>query len=185
MSFPEVLEQASLDLIDTGGSCDQSSISHSGQKIGCSDWSGLCHMFSLIQWESTPSEIHGVRVGSEWFFKRKASFCYQKMLSGFPGGTRSEEPAYQSRRQKRCRFDLWVRKTSWRRKWLPTPVLLPGEFHGQRSLVGYSSCSHKESDTAERLTHKNHRSPQQDASGSSGPRFQERGYFHHFSLSCD
>ena len=36
------------------------------------------------------------------------------------------------------RFDPWVRKIPWRRKWLPTPVFLPGESHGQRSLVGYS-----------------------------------------------
>ena len=35
-------------------------------------------------------------------------------------------------------FDLWVGKIPWRRKWQPTPVFLPGEFHGQRSLVGYS-----------------------------------------------
>ena len=34
-------------------------------------------------------------------------------------------------------------------KWLPTPVFSPGEFHGQRSLVGYSSWGHKESDTTE------------------------------------
>ena len=33
-------------------------------------------------------------------------------------------------------FDPWVRKIPWRRKWQPTPVLLPGKFHGQRSLVG-------------------------------------------------
>ena len=35
-------------------------------------------------------------------------------------------------------FNPWVRKISWRREWLPTPVFLPGEFHGQRTLVGYS-----------------------------------------------
>ena len=39
----------------------------------------------------------------------------------------------------------------WRRKWQPTPVLLPGEFHGLRSLVGYSPWNRKESDTTERL----------------------------------
>ena len=38
-----------------------------------------------------------------------------------------------------------------RRKWQPTPVLLPGKFHGQRSLVGYSQWGCKESDTTERL----------------------------------
>ena len=35
-------------------------------------------------------------------------------------------------------FDSLVRKIPWRRKWQPTPVLLPGRSHGQRSLVGYS-----------------------------------------------
>ena len=39
----------------------------------------------------------------------------------------------------------------WRRAWQPTPLFLPGEFHGQRSLVGYSPWAHKESDTTERL----------------------------------
>ena len=40
-----------------------------------------------------------------------------------------------------CGFSLWVRKISWRRAWQPTPVFLPGESHGQRSLVGYSLLS--------------------------------------------
>ena len=40
----------------------------------------------------------------------------------------------------------------WRREWQPTPVSLPGESHGQRSLVGYSPWGHKELDTTERLT---------------------------------
>ena len=39
----------------------------------------------------------------------------------------------------------------WARKWQPTPVLLPGESHGGRSLVGYSPWGRKESDTTERL----------------------------------
>ena len=41
----------------------------------------------------------------------------------------------------------WVRKIPWRRRWQPTPVFLPGEFHGQRSLVDYCSWGHKESDS--------------------------------------
>ena len=44
----------------------------------------------------------------------------------------------QSRRHRRCGFDPWVRKISWKRKWQPTPVVLPGEFQTQRSLTGYS-----------------------------------------------
>ena len=37
-------------------------------------------------------------------------------------------------------------------EWLPTPVFLPGEFHGQRGLAGYSSKGHKELDGTEQLT---------------------------------
>ena len=40
----------------------------------------------------------------------------------------------------------------WRRKWQPTPVCLPGEFHRQRSLAGYSPWGHQESDMTEQLT---------------------------------
>ena len=39
---------------------------------------------------------------------------------------------------RRCGFDPWIREIPWRRAWQPTPVFLPGESHGQRSLVGYS-----------------------------------------------
>ena len=49
-------------------------------------------------------------------------------------------------------FNPWVGKIPWRRAWQPTPVFLPGESHGQRSLVGYGSWGCKESDTTERLT---------------------------------
>ena len=44
----------------------------------------------------------------------------------------------QCRRHRRHGFDPWVRKIPWRRVWEPTPVFLPGESHGQRSLVGYT-----------------------------------------------
>ena len=39
----------------------------------------------------------------------------------------------------------------WRRKWQPSPVFMPGESHGRRSLVGYSPRGHKDLDTTERL----------------------------------
>ena len=48
--------------------------------------------------------------------------------------------------------ETWVGKIPWRREWHPTPVFLPGESHGQRSLVGYSPWHHKEEDTTEQLT---------------------------------
>ena len=65
----------------------------------------------------------------------------------FPGGTSGKEPACQCRRHKRCGFDPWVGKIPWRRTQQPTAVLLPGESHGQRRLVGYSPRGHKESNT--------------------------------------
>ena len=49
-------------------------------------------------------------------------------------------------------FNPYVRKSPWRREWLPTPVFLPGESHGQRILAGYSSWGCKESNTTEQLT---------------------------------
>ena len=47
-------------------------------------------------------------------------------------------------------FKPWVGKISWRRKWQPTPVFLPGKSHGWRSLVAYSPWGHKESDMTKR-----------------------------------
>ena len=52
--------------------------------------------------------------------------------------------------QKTCILDLWIRKIPWRREWRPTPVFLPEEFHGQRSLAGYmQSKGSQESDKTE------------------------------------
>ena len=49
-------------------------------------------------------------------------------------------------------FNPWVRKIPWRRKWQPTPVLLPGESRGLRGLTSYSRPSgRKELDSTERL----------------------------------
>ena len=54
------------------------------------------------------------------------------------------------------RIDPWVRKISWRRKWQPTPLFLPGKSHGQKSLAGYSPKSRKESDMTEWLNIHHH-----------------------------
>ena len=61
-----------------------------------------------------------------------------------PGGSSGKESACQCRRH---RFEPWILKNPWRRKWQHTLVFLPGKFHGQRSLVGYSPWGRKESDT--------------------------------------
>ena len=77
-------------------------------------------------------------------------FLYRKtiVVRGFPGGSDGKESA--------CNVgDPGLIPGSgrfpWRRKWHPTPVFLPGESHGQRSLEIYSPWSHKELDMTEQL----------------------------------
>ena len=82
-------------------------------------------------------------------------FLSQSLLCtpGFPSGANGKESTCQCRRHKRGWFNPWVRKIPWRRAWQPTPVSLPGEFHGQRSLVGYSPQGCKESHMTEVTKH--------------------------------
>ena len=76
----------------------------------------------------------------------KGQYHMISLLWGFPGGTSGKEHTCQCTKHERCGFDPWVGKIPWRRPWQPTPVVLPGKFHGQRSLVGYSPWGRKESD---------------------------------------
>ena len=73
----------------------------------------------------------------------------QRIELGLPRWLRQQRICLQCRRP---RFNPWVGKIPWRREGLPTPVVLPGEFHGQRSLAGYSPRGCKESDMTEWLT---------------------------------
>ena len=75
----------------------------------------------------------------------------QVTQSGLPGGSEVKASAYVCLQCRRPVFDSWFGKIPWRRKWQPTPVFLPGESHGQRSLVGCSTWGCKESDMTERL----------------------------------
>ena len=83
-------------------------------------------------------------------------WCSLRQKVGFPGGftgrsdckksaggTVGQESTCQCRSHKRYGFDPWVRKIPWRRRWQPTPLFLPGKFHGQRSLLGYSPWGHR------------------------------------------
>ena len=63
-------------------------------------------------------------------------FCGEKLFIESASG---KEHAYSAGRCKRCRLDLWLKKTPWRGAWQPSPVSLPGESYGQRRLVGYGS----------------------------------------------
>ena len=55
----------------------------------------------------------------------------------FSGGSSGKEPAYKCRRLERHRFNPWVRKIPWGRKWQPAPVFVPGKSQEQTSLAGY------------------------------------------------
>ena len=60
-----------------------------------------------------------------------------------------KESACECRRGQRCGIDPWAGKIPWRRAWQPTAVFLPGEFHGQRNLGGYSPWGCKELEMTE------------------------------------
>ena len=69
------------------------------------------------------------------------SLQYQLPYAGLPWWLRRQRIWLQGRRPG---FHPSVGKIPWRREWQPTPVFLPGEFHGERNLVGYSPWDHKE-----------------------------------------
>ena len=78
-------------------------------------------------------------------------FAFNHLTYGLPRWRSGKKSACQCRRCERYRFSPWVGKLPWRRKWKPTPVFLPGQVYGQRSLVGFSPCSCKELGTVEWL----------------------------------
>ena len=77
------------------------------------------------------------------------NFFINVFLKWLSGLKKKKKSTCQYRRCWRCKFDPRVGKTHWRRKWQPTPVLLPKKSHGKRNLVDYSPWGHKELDTAE------------------------------------
>ena len=66
------------------------------------------------------------------------------VLTELPRWCNGEESACQCSRHKRHEFDPWIGKITYSREWQPTPIFLPGKFHGQRSLMSYSSWVLKE-----------------------------------------
>ena len=90
-----------------------------------------------------------------WAFSGLGSlpWSFSGCHSSLPSGRRwlsGKESTSQCRRHK---LNPWWRKIPWGRKWQPTTIFLPGKFHGQSSLVGYSPQGCKESDTTEQPTH--------------------------------
>ena len=101
------------------------------------DWFDLL----AIQWSlRSLLQQHSLKASILW--------CSAFFMVGFLGGSDIKSVCLQCRRPG---FNPWVGKIPWRRKWQLTPVLLPGKFHGLRSLVGYSPWGHKELDMTEQL----------------------------------
>ena len=100
--------------------------------LACSGPRDLPFYFFLLQetrHSLSQANLHMERVSRSYFFVHLAQTEKQEC--------------------RRLGFDPQVRKIPWRREWQPTPIFLPGEFHGQRSLVGYSPWGHKESNMTE------------------------------------
>ena len=82
-------------------------------------------------WTGNPGMLQSMglqRAGHDW--------ATELNWKSFPGGVSSKESTCQYRRHRRYRSDPWVGQILWRRKWQCTPVFLPGESRGQRSLAG-------------------------------------------------
>ena len=114
----------------------------------CSRCESLTTNSEVVRETIVNSEAKEMQLAS--FFSVMTSFLlWASTHLGFPGDSDGKESACNARDP---RFDPWVGKTTWRRAWQPTPVFLPGESHGQRSLVGYSPWGHKESNMTEWLS---------------------------------
>ena len=95
----------------------------------------LSHVRLLATHGLRPTRVHGMAIATT--LKSGASLAAQMV----------KRPPAMWETQVRS----WVGRIPWRRKWQPTPVFLPGESHGQRTLIGYSPWGCKESDMTERL----------------------------------
>ena len=121
---------------------------------------------SILAWRITRTEgpgglpsIESQRITHDWSNLACMHALGCRLNLGYLKETSAGSLASLERVCLQCRrpgFNPWVGKTHGKRKWQPTPVLLPGKSHGQRSLVGYRPWGHKESEKTERLHFKFH-----------------------------
>ena len=112
----------------------------SDQKLFCE----LCSAFSCSFDEFVGEKVVSLSYSSAILAPPSLFAMNFSVAVSFPSGASGKEFTSQCRRCKRHVFSLWFRKIPWRRERQPTPVFLPGESHGQRSLVGYSPWGHTE-----------------------------------------
>ena len=81
---------------------------------------------------------------------RNERFGIKEALRGLLGGSDGKESAFNAEDLRTIPgFSPWIGNLPWRRKWQPTPVVLPEKSRGQRSLLGYNPWGLKELDTTE------------------------------------
>ena len=109
-------------------------------------WPRLTPASGKPEWQP-PGQLGSCTLTMQSYYQPRAPVtAWQRCLStwqsvadyycqGLPQRLSGKEPACQCRR---CRFEPWVGKISWRREWQPTTIFLPGKPHGQRSLAGYT-----------------------------------------------
>ena len=147
---------ASLPVLSLRVCCSQKEHSRSWRAEGLTDGKGGggkgeagLQGKSLFLLTVDPLMTDGLGVGLKPF--SYPDFCYACFLPSM----RTSLVAQGQRIHLECRrfrLNPWVGKIPWRRAWQPTPVLLPGESHGQRRLEGYSPWGHQELDTIEWLS---------------------------------
>ena len=95
---------------------------------------------------------HSVVVSDNQVKRERTPKRVDRINVGLPRWLNGKESACQCRKPKKQGSSPWVGKVPWSEKWQPTPVFLPGKFHGQRSLVGLQSMGYKELDMTEWLS---------------------------------
>ena len=114
----------------------------------CETYHNVSKSHQVSQYSGGYSNTKVATNNNMWTWLWKMNLSHEDHL-GIPRWCSGKDPACQCRRYKRLGFDPWVRRIPWSRKWHLTLVFLPGKFHGQRSLAGYSQWGSKQSDTAE------------------------------------
>ena len=114
----------------------------------------LCATFSMKPFLIIPSQILSLPCLKFTVIIHLWFFCFGPHIMAHYAWI-LELPRCCSGKESTCkcrRLHPWVGKIPWNRKWQPTPVFLPGKFHGQRSLVSYSPWGCKELEMTERLS---------------------------------
>ena len=127
---PYLYQLTGVTMMGKEGGRGPASSSHCS--LGCC-WFNECHL--VFDW--IPLSEVTCFLSQLWYLTM--TFCllplalnHSKYTPGLPGGLKVKNPPAH------VGTNPWVGKILWRRKWHPTPVFLPGNFHGQRSLAGYS-----------------------------------------------